>query len=318
MLRERGVVGKFVEFYGPGAADTLPRRPGDDRQHVAGVRLDLRDLPDRRRDPPLPRFTGRPTEEIELVEAYAREQGLFHEPEAEEPTFSETLELDLGDVVPAIAGPKRPQDRIALSDARTSSARRSRSYDDRAAGELGTSPIRGVVPGIRSARQRQRRPRPARRRPAEWHRRDGGRRGAAAPTTRSRSSDADGNKFELDHGRVVIAAITSCTNTSNPSVMIGAGLLAKKAVERGPGDQAVGEDLAGAGLEGRHRVPREAGLDRYLDELGFDLVGYGCTTCIGNSGPLPDEISAAINDHDLVVCACCRATATSRAASSRT
>jgi len=302
MLRERGVVGKFVEFYGPG----LPTLGLADRATLGNMSPEFGSTcaifpPDAETLRYL-EFTGRDTEVIELVDAYTREQGMFHEPDGEEPTFSDTLELDLGDVVPSIAGPKRPQDRIALAGAKEAFFATLAEFDDDAAGALETEPDSGSFPasdppgngsGTASGSPND----------EPWGPGDA----ATAIERRTGDSvsvtDADGNSFELDHGRVVIAAITSCTNTSNPSVMVGAGLLAKKAVERGldvkpwvktslaPGSTVVTDYLA------------RSGLDEYLNRLKFDLVGYGCTTCIGNSGPLADEISTAVNDNDLVVCA---------------
>ena len=302
MLRERGVVGKFVEFFGPG----MPSLGLADRATLGNMSPEFGATcaifpPDAETLRYL-EFTGRSTETIELADAYTREQGMFHEPGSEEPTFSDTLELDLGDVVPAIAGPKRPQDRIALTDAKTAFFETLGEFNDEAAGALGT----GQEPDSGSF-------------PASDPPGNGSGTASGSPTTDPAAAtkvegerkshdcievtDADGNTFDLDHGRVVIAAITSCTNTSNPSVMIGAGLLAKKAVEKGldvkpwvktslaPGSTVVTDYLA------------QSGLDEYLNALKFDLVGYGCTTCIGNSGPLADEISAAVNEKDLVVCA---------------
>jgi aconitate hydratase A / 2-methylisocitrate dehydratase len=301
MLRERGVVSKFVEFYGPG----LPSLGLADRATLGNMSPEFGSTcaifpPDRETLRYL-EFTGRGTEVIELVDAYTREQGMFHMPDSEEPTFSDTLQLDLGDVVPAIAGPKRPQDRIALTDAKPSFFETLSSFNDEAAGALGTErePDSGSFPasdppGNGSGT-------------AAGSPTDSPAGTAVAGERRSHDcievTDADGNRFDLDHGRVVIAAITSCTNTSNPSVMIGAGLLAKKAVERGldvkpwvktslaPGSTVVTDYL------------EKSGLDEYLNALKFDLVGYGCTTCIGNSGPLAEEISAAVAEQDLVVCA---------------
>jgi aconitate hydratase len=302
MLRERGVVTKFVEFFGPGLhtlglADraTIGNMSPEFGSTCAIFPVDqetLRYL----------EFTGRPTETIELVDAYAREQGMFHEPDAEDPTFSELLELDLSDVEPSIAGPKRPQDRIALTDAKTSFLGALEEFDSDAAKDLGNHHDRAVADSF-----------PASDPPGDDHESDAGKpRGAPAGATatagRERTGDAisvtleDGTEFELDHGNVVIAAITSCTNTSNPSVMVGAGLVAKKAVERGlQSEPWVKTSLAPGSMVVTDYLKR-AGLDEYLDKLGFNLVGYGCTTCIGNSGPLPEEISAAIAEKDLMVC----------------
>jgi aconitate hydratase len=302
MLRERGVVSKFVEFFGPGLhtlglADraTIGNMSPEFGSTCAIFPVDsetLRYL----------EFTGRSTEQIELVDAYAREQGMFHEPDSEDPTFTDVLELDLGDVEPSIAGPKRPQDRIALAAAKGAFIEALKEFDPDAAEVVGNHHDAAVADSF-----------PASDPPGDDHDGDAGRpRGAPSAATATAglepTEDAiavkmeDGSEFDLDHGMVVIAAITSCTNTSNPSVMVGAGLLAKKAVERGlvskpwvktslaPGSMVVTEYL------------EQAGLDEYLDKLGFNLVGYGCTTCIGNSGPLPEEISEAIAEKDLMVC----------------
>ena len=269
-------------------------------------------------------FSGRPTELIELVEAYAKEQGLWHDEHAEEPTFSDTLELDLGDVVPSLAGPKRPQDRVALSDAQgRASATRSAdlarattttvadSHDEaerRVASRPPTRPPNGA-PGHDAptdARAPRRRSPPAPR----------------SPRARRTAVDVtlDGETFELDHGHVVIAAITTCTNTSNPSVMLAAGLLARNAVARGLTRKPWVKTSLAPGLEGRHRVPRRApGLTEPLEALGFNLVGYGCTTCIGNSGPLPRrDLRGGRRGATSSSSRCSRATATSRAASTPT
>ena len=300
MLRERGVVGKFVEFFGPGLhtlglADraTIGNMSPEFGSTCAIFPVDsetLRYL----------EFTGRPTELIELVDAYARRQGLFHTEDSEEPTFSETLELDLGEVEPSIAGPKRPQDRIALAEAKPAFIEALREFSPGAVEELGNHHDEAVAGSF-----------PASDPPGDDHNDERGkpRQAAAGAATAERKLNPvavtleDGTEVELDHGRVVIAAITSCTNTSNPSVMLAAGLLARKAVERGldvkpwvktslaPGSTVVTDYLA------------KAGLTEYLDKLKFNLVGYGCTTCIGNSGPLPPEIAAAVEDKGLVVCA---------------
>jgi aconitate hydratase len=303
MLRERGVVSKFVEFFGPGLptlglADraTLGNMSPEFGSTCAIFPVDAETL--RYLD-----LTGRPTETIELVDAYAREQGMFAEADAPDPTFSELLELDLGDVVPSIAGPKRPQDRVPLADAKEAFLEAMEEFDPEAATQMGNGRDHAIEESF-----------PASDSPAEDHDDERGKprpavSGAPAATMSPCSGDAievtleDGTTFELDHGRVVIAAITSCTNTSNPSVMVGAGLLARNAIERGltrkpwvktslaPGSTVVTDYLD------------KADLTKYLDQLQFNLVGYGCTTCIGNSGPLPPEISAAVEEKDLAVCA---------------
>jgi len=303
MLRERGVVSKFVEFYGPG----LPTLGLADRATIGNMSPEFGStcaiFPVDAETLRYLELTGRPTETIELVDAYAREQGMFHEPDAPEPVFSDTLELDLGEVVPSIAGPKRPQDRVPLSEAKDAFLEAMVEFDPEAASRMGNGRDEAIEESF-----------PASDSPAEEHDDERGKprpatSGAPVATIEHGSGDEievtleDGATFTLDHGRVVIAAITSCTNTSNPSVMIGAGLLARNAVERGltrkpwvktslaPGSTVVTDYL------------EKAGLTRYLDQLQFNLVGYGCTTCIGNSGPLPPEISAAVEEKDLAVCA---------------
>jgi len=220
------------------------------------------------------RLTGRDESRVQLVEAYARAQGLFRVDGAPDAIYSSTVELKLGTVEPSLAGPKRPQDRVSLMNAKAAF--------QVALPTMQVAPKSAKSPDAGGARQ--------------------GMATATGAMAQSGVAVADPALEELDHGAVVIAAITSCTNTSNPSVMIGAGLVAKKAVERGltrkpwvksslaPGSKVVTEYL------------RAAGLTTYLDQLGFDLVGYGCTTCIGNSGPLPDEVSAVIREKSLVVC----------------
>ncbi len=284
LLRERGVVGKFVEFFGPG----LPNLPLADRATIGNMSPEMGAtcaiFPVDAETLRYLEFSGRPAERIELVEAYCREQGLFHDESTPEARYSETLELDLGEVEPSLAGPKRPQDRIALSGA----------ADDFAA-ELREYARDGALSGYDEAS--------AESFPASDPPTNNG--GGQSPKGGHDHAEPGGASAEREegfgHGSVVIAAITSCTNTSNPSVMLGAGLLAKKAVEAGlerkpwvktslaPGSKVVTDYL------------ERAGLIEPLSKLGFDLVGYGCTTCIGNSGPLPAEVSAEIEERDLVV-----------------
>jgi len=254
LLRKHGVVGKFVEFFGPGMAAlaladraTISNMCPEYGATCAMFPVDAETLR-------YLRLSGRSEAQVELVEAYTRAQGVFHDTATPEASYSERLEIDLASIEPSIAGPSRPQDRVALADAKASFAR--------------------ALPELSKG----------------------------APAEAAVEIDVDGARATLRHGSVVIAAITSCTNTSNPSVMLAAGLLAKKAVLRGletppwvktslaPGSQVVTAYL------------KEAGVLTYLEQLGFDLVGYGCTTCIGNSGPLPDAVQDAIDRGKLVVC----------------
>jgi aconitate hydratase len=252
MLRKKGVVGKFVEFYGPGLAGlTL-----EDQATIANMAPEYGAtcgfFPVTKATIDYLRATGREAHRADLVEAYAKAQGMWVEAGDPDPIFTDTLELDLGSVLPSLAGPKRPQDRVLLSDA-------AAEFKSALAKDFGKSDGEVRIP-------------------------------------------VAGEKFDVGHGDVVIAAITSCTNTSNPSVLIAAGLVAKKAIEKGlkvkpwvktslaPGSQVVTDYL------------KAAGLTKSLDALGFNLVGYGCTTCIGNSGPLPEAISDAVNQGDLVAC----------------
>ena len=299
MLRERGVVAKFVEFFGPGISGlgladraTIGNMSPEFGSTCAIFPIDAETLR-------YLEFTGRPTEQIELVDAYTREQGLFHEADSEEPTFSDTLELDLGDVEPSIAGPKRPQDRIALANAKNAFLAEMQEWDPEAGEELGNMRDQAIAESF-----------PASDPPAEDHDGDAGkpRRAGLTAVAEKRTSDAvavqleDGQTVELDHGMVVIAAITSCTNTSNPSVMLGAGLLARNALKRGLARKPWVKTSLAPGSTVVTDYLKKSGLDKALDKLQFNLVGYGCTTCIGNSGPLPEEISKAVNDNDLVVC----------------
>jgi aconitate hydratase len=246
-------------------------------------------------------LTGRPTETIELVDAYAREQGMFAGEGAEDPVFSDLLELDLGDVVPSLAGPKRPQDRVPLSEAKESFLEVMSEFDAEAAEQMSSVLDEAIEESF-----------PASDPPAEDH--DNGNSkprpalsGTAVDLTRSNDAIevtlVDGSVVELDHGHVVIAAITSCTNTSNPSVMVGAGLLARNAIQRGLSRQPWVKTSLAPGSTVVTDYLERAGLTEYLDALQFNLVGYGCTTCIGNSGPLAPEISGAIAEQDLAVCA---------------
>ncbi len=294
MLRRHGVVGKFVEFYGAG----LAALPLADRATIGNMSPEFGStcaiFPIDAETLRYLEFSGRPKQLIGLVEAYAKEQGLWHDEDSEEPTFTDQLELDLSTVVPSIAGPKRPQDRVSLTDAQ----------------QAFRGALEGYLPEASDEDEALEESFPASD-PVSTHHANGlghepatsagaaqvaERRGTRVPVTL-----ADGTETELDHGHVVIAAITSCTNTSNPSVMLGAGILARNAVQRGlrvkpwvktslaPGSKVVTEYLD------------RAGLTEYLEALGFNLVGYGCTTCIGNSGPLPEEISEVVSDSDLAV-----------------
>ncbi|MEU7919132.1 aconitate hydratase [Micromonospora zamorensis] len=314
MLRKHGVVGKFVEFYGPGVSAvplanraTIGNMSPEYGSTVAIFPIDAETIR-------YLELTGRDAAQVALVEAYAKEQGLWHDPDAE-PDYSERLELDLGSIEPSLAGPKRPQDRVPLGAAKT--LFRSALTDYVADDSVGERDLKPGVP-------REELPRgangpadeasaesfPASDPPANEFSdpadepRDletaavgaGGR--ASNPV---RVTGADGVEYELDHGAVVIAAITSCTNTSNPQVMIGAALLARNAVDKGLTSKPWVKTTLAPGSKVVMDYYERAGLTPYLNKLGFNLVGYGCTTCIGNSGPLPEEVSAAVNEHDLSV-----------------
>jgi aconitate hydratase A / 2-methylisocitrate dehydratase len=300
-LRAHGVVGKFVEFHGAGVA----RLPLADRATIGNMSPEFGStcaiFPIDAETLRYLEFTGRSAEQIALVEAYAKAQGLWHDADSEEPTYSETLELDLGEVEPSIAGPKRPQDRIPLTNAQEAFRHALEGYvpgqngqDDAIAASFPASdptasqdPSNGDGARVQAADRAE----PARSSAGTQVR-------TAVPVTL-----ADGTKAELTHGHVVIAAITSCTNTSNPSVMLGAGLLARNAVARGLSVKPWVKTSLAPGSKVVTEYYERAGLTEPLEALGFHLVGYGCTTCIGNSGPLPDAISTAVNDSDLAVCA---------------
>jgi aconitate hydratase len=298
ILRKHGVVGKFVEFYGPGVAAvplanraTIGNMSPEYGSTCAIFPIDDETLT-------YLRLTGRSDEQVALVEAYAKEQGLWHDADRE-PVYSETLELDLSTVVPSLAGPKRPQDRVALSNAKNSFREALKTYVN--------DPVYSDGGNGNSANESSQESFPASDPPAVSH--DGehdGPAGQPAAQSGGRASDParltlDGEEVEIDHGAVVVAAITSCTNTSNPFVMVGAGLLAKNAVERGLQSKPWVKTSLAPGSKVVMDYYEKAGLTPYLDKLGFDLVGYGCTTCIGNSGPLIPEVSQAVNDNDLAV-----------------
>ncbi len=294
MLRKHGVVGKFVEFYGPGVSvlplanrATIGNMSPEFGSTIAVFPIDEETVK-------YLKLTGRPQEQLALVEAYAKEQGLWHDPDAE-PRYSERLELDLATVVPSLAGPKRPQDRVALSDAQESFRVALGDYVDESGQENGYD--EAVAESF-----------PASDSPSNGHGEApphdhvaAGSGGTGRASNPARVTLADGASFELDHGAVAIAAITSCTNTSNPSVMIGAALLAKKAVEKGLQRKPWVKTTLAPGSKVVSDYYERSGLTPYLDKLGFNLVGYGCTTCIGNSGPLIPEVSQAVNDNDLAV-----------------
>ena len=277
-LRKHGVVGKFVEFYGPGVTAV----PLANRATIGNMSPEFGStcaiFPIDGETIEYLRLTGRTQQQIALVEAYARRQGMWHDLEVE-PVYSEYLELDLSTVVPSIAGPKRPQDRVELTAAKAA--------------------FRAVLPdyvGDDETDEEGAESFPASDAPASNYRTEASRAHKPTPVTAP-----DGTVYELDHGAVVIASITSCTNTSNPQVMLGAALLARKAVERGLRAKPWVKTTLAPGSKVVMDYYEKAGLTPYLEKLGFHLVGYGCVTCIGNSGPLPDEISAAVQANDLAV-----------------
>ena len=321
MLREHGVVGKFVEFYGPG----VTALPLANRATIGNMSPEFGStiavFPIDEETTKYLKLTGRDDEQIALVETYAKEQGLWHDPDAQgytEPRYSERLELDLATVVPSLAGPKRPQDRVSLSEAKEAFRSSLGEFVDDGDAKGGFD-----QPGV-----------PAQEKPDEvahskvdeasdesfpssdapshseggngdglphdWRNHPAGS-GHGRSTNKAKVKLADGTEFDLDHGAVAIAAITSCTNTSNPSVMIGAALLAKNAVEKGLTTKPWVKTTLAPGSKVVSDYYERAELTPYLDKLGFNLVGYGCTTCIGNSGPLIPEVSDAVNENDLAV-----------------
>src|SRR4051794_32970161 len=295
MLRQHGVVGKFVEFYGTGVGAvplanraTIGNMSPEYGSTIAVFPIDSETIS-------YLRLTGRGQEQLALVEAYAKAQGLWHDPEREA-EYSEYLELDVSTVVPSLAGPKRPQDRVALTEAKPAFREALNAYVD-VEGENGyDESVAESFPASDTPSSNGGGHEPAPNELLTLRPADAGR-----PSQPTRVRLADGAEFDLDHGAVAIAAITSCTNTSNPSVMIGAALLAKHAVERGLTRKPWVKTSLAPGSKVVSDYYERAGLTPYLDKLGFNLVGYGCTTCIGNSGPLIPEVSQAVNDDDLAV-----------------
>jgi aconitate hydratase len=279
MLRKHGVVGKFVEYFGPGLRDL----PLADRATIANMSPEYGAtcgiFPVDKESLKYLTLTGRSSEQIALVEAYCREQGLFHDEKTPEAEYSELLSLDLATVEPSLAGPKRPQDRVILSQASDSFQKALPSLIKPKAGAKTAAPTNS----------------------GRWEQEGGNPAAIGVEDPNVHEHVAASVKDSLKHGSVVIAAITSCTNTSNPSVMIGAGLLAKKAVEKGLSVPPWVKTSLAPGSKVVRDYLENAGLTPYLEKLKFHIVGYGCTTCIGNSGPLPAEVSQAIDEKDLVV-----------------
>ena len=279
MLRKHGVVGKFVEYFGPGLRDL----PLADRATIANMSPEYGAtcgiFPVDKESLKYLKLSGRSAEQIALVEAYCREQGMFHDDKTPEAEYSELLTLDLGTVEPSIAGPKRPQDRVVLSQA-------GDSFQKALPSLIKPKSSAKTATAANSAR---------------WEQEGGSPAAIGVEDPNVHEHVPATVKNSLKHGSVVIAAITSCTNTSNPSVMIGAGLLAKKAVEKGLSIPPWVKTSLAPGSKVVRDYLENAGLTPYLEKLKFHIVGYGCTTCIGNSGPLPDEVSKAIDEKDLVV-----------------
>ncbi|APF33557.1 aconitate hydratase [Microbacterium paludicola] len=304
MLRKHGVVGKFVEFYGAGVGSVplANRATIGNMSPEFGSTAAMFPIDDVTLD--YLRLTGRDEQTVALVEAYAKEQSLWHDP-ANEPSYSEYMELDLSTVVPSIAGPKRPQDRILLSESKEQFAKDILNYATAADEPVeveGTFPASdpGTAPGVEHETLSD---------DTVSHQHDHAHAGllsSGAPHAASnpvKVTQPSGESYMLDNGAVTLAAITSCTNTSNPSVMIAAGLLARKASERGLTRKPWVKTTLGPGSKVVTDYYEKSGLDKDLESLGFYTVGYGCTICIGNSGPLIEEVSAAINDNDLAVTA---------------
>jgi aconitate hydratase len=287
ILRQHGVVGKFVEYFGPGLRDL----PLADRATIANMSPEYGAtcgiFPVDKESLKYLRLTGRSAEQIALVEAYCREQGLFHDDKTPEAEYSELLSLDLSTVEPSLAGPKRPQDRVILSQAAESfhKALPSLIKPKSAAASASATATQTAKAGSS----------------ATWEQEGGSPTAVGVEDPNVHEHVSPKVKDCLQHGSVVIAAITSCTNTSNPSVMIGAGLLAKKAVEKGLSVPPWVKTSLAPGSKVVRDYLENAGLTPYLEKLKFHIVGYGCTTCIGNSGPLPAEVSQAIDEKDLVV-----------------
>ncbi len=300
MLRKHGVVGKFVEFYGPGVSAlplanraTIGNMSPEFGSTIAVFPIDQQTVD-------YLRLTGRSEEQLALVESYAKEQGLWHDPDAE-PRYSEKLELDVSTVVPSLAGPKRPQDRVEVTEAKDSFRNALKDYvtdTDTDTGPDDAAEATGYDEAVEESFPASDSPSHSGGNGAPVH-------GDSSPSAGRPSNPVtislDGQEVQVDHGAVAIAAITSCTNTSNPSVMIGAALLAKKAVEKGLSRKPWVKTTLAPGSKVVSDYYERSGLTPYLDKLGFNLVGYGCTTCIGNSGPLIPEVSQAVQDNDLAV-----------------
>ena len=310
LLRKHGVVGKFVEFFGPGLRELSLA----DRATIANMSPEFGAtcgiFPIDKETLKYLQLTGRSTEQIGLVESYARVQGLFHDEKTPEAEYSELLSLDLATVEPSLAGPKRPQDRVVLSQAGESFSKalpslikpRSKTMGGPFKPDVGLSGAGATVsaPTIAEASQPHASASPAST-TKSWEGEGGNPAAVGVEDPKVHEHVSASVKYSLKHGSVVIAAITSCTNTSNPSVMIGAGLLAKKAVEKGLSVPPWVKTSLAPGSKVVRDYLESAGLMAYLEKLNFHIVGYGCTTCIGNSGPLPDEVSKAIDENELVV-----------------